>query len=83
MLSIAVLTYLNGIDPTSADSKAETLDKCATDYFIHMVDFEGDLRIAFELWDAVYEGVKTSGNLVKESDKKIWTEANDWLTPRR
>lgn len=58
-------------------------ETASTRYFPQSEDFAGDLKTAFELWDAVYEGVKSSGNLLKDPEKKPWNEANDWLAGRR
>lgn len=86
-LSIAVKSYLdelcNDPDPTSAEAKQRMKETAATRYFPQSVDLISDLHTAFELWDAVYEGVKTSGGLLKESEKKQWNEANEWLSARR
>lgn len=87
-LSIAVKSYLdellsNDADPTSPQTKARVLDTASTRYFPQSVDFKGDLRTAFGLWDAVYEGIKNGGNAVPESTKKLWAETNEWLAARR
>lgn len=86
-LSIAVKSYLDELftqaDPTSAEAKAQVQETASSRYFPQSENFAGDLKTAFELWDAVFEGVKTSGNLLKESDRKIWTETNEWLSVRR
>lgn len=59
------------------------METASTRYFPQSENFAGDLKTAFELWDAVYEGVKSSGNLIKESEKRQWNDANEWLAPRR
>lgn len=86
-LSIAVKSYLDELfnqpDPTATDAKEQVKETASTRYFPQSENFIGDLDTAFKLWDAVFEGVKSSGNLVKESDKKLWSDANAWLTPRR
>ncbi|KAH8725801.1 temperature dependent protein affecting M2 dsRNA replication-domain-containing protein [Phaeosphaeriaceae sp. PMI808] len=87
-LSIAVKSYLdelvsNDADPTSPQTKARVLETASTRYFPQSLDFSGDLKTAFELWDAVYEGVQSAGNAVTEANKKSWTETNEWLAARR
>ncbi|KAF2705855.1 PIN domain-like protein [Pleomassaria siparia CBS 279.74] len=86
-LSIAVKSYLDELladsDPTSAEAKARVSETASTRYFPQSENFAGDLKTAFELWDAVFEGVKSSGNLLREQEKKQWNEANEWLAGRR
>ena len=85
-LSIAVKSYLDELytdsDPTAAETKQRVRETAATRYFPQALDLVGDLQTANKLWDAVYEGVKSSGNAVKESEKKQWAEANEWLAAR-
>jgi hypothetical protein len=86
-LSIAVKSYLdellsNDADPTAQATKSRVLETASTRYFPQSVDFKGDLKKAFELWDALYEGVKT-GNAVSEQTKKVWKETDEWLGERR
>ncbi|KAK3213851.1 hypothetical protein GRF29_28g1203786 [Pseudopithomyces chartarum] len=86
-LSIAVKSYLDELytdnDPTAAETKERVRETAATRYFPQALDLVGDLRIANELWDAIYDGVKNSGSVVTESEKKQWAEANEWLAARR
>ncbi|KAF2649271.1 PIN domain-like protein [Lophiostoma macrostomum CBS 122681] len=86
-LSIAVKSYLDELFtheiPSSAETKALVSETAATRYFPQSESFESDLQTAFKLWDAVYEGVKGSGNLVPSQEKKHWTEANEWLSRLR
>jgi hypothetical protein len=87
-LSIAVKSYLdellsNDADPTSAATKARVIETASTRYFPQSVDFAGDLKTAFELWSAIFAGVKDSGSSVPESSKKVWNETNEWLSARR
>jgi hypothetical protein len=86
-LSIAVKSYLdellsNDADPTATSTKMRVLETASTRYFPQSFDFSGDLKKAFELWDAIYEGVKGGSN-VPEATRKLWTETNDWLAARR
>lgn len=87
-LSIAVKSYLdellsNDADPTSTQTKTRVVETASTRYFPQSVDFSGDLKTAFELWDAIYDGVKNGGPAVSEANKKLWEETNGWLAARR
>jgi hypothetical protein len=59
------------------------LETASTRYFPQSVDFSGDLKKAFELWDAIYEGVKGAGSAIPEANRRLWTETNEWLAARR
>jgi hypothetical protein len=61
------------------ESKEAARDVCAEKYFPQITDFAGDLESAFHLWDAVFSGVKQHSNLFKDSDRKTWTDANEWF----
>lgn len=87
-LSIAVKSYLdellsNDADPTSKSTKVRVVETASTRYFPQSIDFHGDLRTAFQIWDAVYEGVMNGGNVVSAANKKLWSETNEWLAARR
>lgn len=86
-LSIAVKSYLDELytdnDPTATETKERVRETAATRYFPQALDLVGDLQMANELWDAIYDGVKNSGSAVSESEKKQWAEANEWLAARR
>ena len=86
-LSIAVKSYLDELytdeDPTAAATKERVRETAASRYFPQALDLVGDLNTAGNLWDAVYDGVKNSGSVLKESEKKQWAEANEWLAARR
>ncbi|KAI8932015.1 hypothetical protein NX059_010909 [Plenodomus lindquistii] len=87
-LSIAVKSYLdellsNDADPTSTSTKIRVVETASTRYFPQSIDFPGDLKTAFQIWDAVYDGVKNGGNAVSAANKKLWSETNDWLAARR
>ena len=73
----------NDADPTSPQTKARVIETASTRYFPQSIDFSGDLQIAFELWDAIFDGVKNGGSAVPEASKKLWTETNEWLAARR
>ncbi|KAK7192192.1 XPG domain-containing protein [Paraphaeosphaeria sporulosa] len=86
-LSIAVKSYLDELytdkDPTATETKERVRETAANRYFPQATDLVGDLHTAGELWDAVYDGVKSSGSALKESEKKQWAEANEWFAARR
>lgn len=86
-LSIAVKSYLDELlaqdTPTSTTAKATVLQAAAERYFPHAQDVAGDLRTAWSLWDAVFEGVKCTGGLLKESERNHWGEVNAWLSARK
>lgn len=73
----------NDADPTSPQTKERVIETASKRYFPQSLDFSGDLETAFELWDAVHEGVKNGGSAIPESTKKLWSETNEWLTARR
>jgi predicted glycosyltransferase len=84
-LGIAVNTYLDALvveeDPISKDTKVEVTRRIADQIFIYAERYGSDIDKAFGLWDAVYEGIKVSGNLVK--DRKTFDQANEWLRSLR
>lgn len=86
-LGIGVKSYLdeltNDSDPTSSESKARVIETVSTRYFPQSIDFKHDLRTAFDLWDAVFAGVKASGTKISQQNKTLWTETNEWLQARR
>jgi hypothetical protein len=87
-MSIAVKSYLdellsNDADPTSSDTKNRVLETVSTRYFPQSLGFSSDLVTAFDLWDAIFEGVNYGGGAVPEATKKLWNETNDWLKDRK
>lgn len=86
-LGIGVKSYFdeltNDPEPTSKESKERVIETVSTRYFPQSEAFEHDLRTAFSLWDAVFAGVKGSGNKISQQNKTLWTETNDWLQERR
>lgn len=69
----------NTINPAS---KAQAKDS-ARKMFSFATDFAGDLEKAFNLWDAVYAGIKEAGNLIGSDDRQVFDEANKWLADLR
>ncbi|KAI9831325.1 MAG: hypothetical protein M1819_005099 [Sarea resinae] len=84
-LGIAVKSYLDELmaqpDPTSPATRDTVKAKGPNEWFWHVVDFTGDLEIAFRLWDAVFKGVQAAGSDVKDST--MWADADAWLAQRR
>jgi len=84
-LGIAVKSYLDELaikpDPTSNEAKATVKELAATRFFPQCLYLVEDLETAFKLWDAVYAGVKSAGDLIK--DKQVWNDTNEWLAARR
>ncbi|KGQ01780.1 hypothetical protein PAAG_11503 [Paracoccidioides lutzii Pb01] len=83
-LGIAVRTYLDDLpqqpEPTSPRVRAEVKSK-GKEWFQHSDSFSGNLDMAFNLWDAVYQATQNAGTEFK--DAKFWEETNKWLTERR
>ena len=70
-------------DPPSAESKARVMETASTRYFPQSIDFSGDIQIAFELWDAVFDGVQNGDHAVPKASRKLWSETNAWLAAWR
>jgi hypothetical protein len=49
----------------------------------HSFNFEEDLDVAFKFFDAVYDGVKTFGDEISDTDKNAWDAAKVYLDKRR
>lgn len=87
-LSIAVKSYLDELlsgdaDPTAPQTKVKVVETASTRYFPQSIDFPGDLKTAFEIWDAVYDGVTHGGSVLSEGSIHFWSETNTWLAARR
>ncbi|KAG9961067.1 PIN domain-like protein, partial [Aureobasidium melanogenum] len=87
-LGIAVKSYLDELsaqsEPTSEASRQAVKTKGANEWFPHATDFQGDLQRAFALWDSVYAAVASAPEtLVAAKDKKVWEEADAWLSERK
>lgn len=59
------------------------METASTRYFPESVDLKADLNVAFELWDAVCEGVASAQGVLPEASKKVWVETAEWLAARR
>ena len=84
-LGIAVKTYLDDFLKleTSPEQRTQLKVNYATKFLPNSVDIGEDLDVAFDLFDALYEGVKTLGSEIPEADKKAWEDAKAYLALRR
>jgi hypothetical protein len=84
-LALEVNTYLDEVigseNPTSAETKRGVKERNKEKVFKYATDYSGDLEKVFQLWSALYNGVKSGGDLFK--DKKLFDEANKWLKDLR
>ncbi|KAH8600056.1 temperature dependent protein affecting M2 dsRNA replication-domain-containing protein [Bisporella sp. PMI_857] len=81
-LGIAVKTYLD--DNTSPEAPKITKEDYAGKYLPHGINISEDLDVAFDFFDALYEGIKTlSTSEVPQADRKAWDEAKKYLIARR
>lgn len=78
-------TYLDDFVKLDLSSDERNADKVkySEKFLPHGVDFAGDLDVAFSFFDALYEGVKTLGDEIGETDRKAWDDASAYLTLRR
>lgn len=84
-LGIAVKTYLDDwlkLD-TPLDQRTALKTEYAEKYLPNNVNFAEDLDVAFDFFDALYEGVKTLGSEIPEDDMKAWEGAKAYLAKRR
>ena len=66
-------------DEETKDDIKYTTQKTA---FMYATDYHGDLKKAFQLWDAVYAGVKAAkGDLI--DNKQAFDQADKWLKEMR
>ncbi|KAI4260601.1 MAG: hypothetical protein LQ352_000162 [Teloschistes flavicans] len=85
-LGVVTLTYLDYLcsrgDPTSETAREETKDR--TQSWAKHCNFDASQQQAFQLWDAVCQGVKLAaaeGEKIKDSD--MWDDVDQWLSQRR
>ncbi len=72
-------------DPTSETTKRAALQEGPKDWFPHSENCQRDLERAFELWDAVFAGVKVAAEkgLVGKAVAVEWEGVDRWVTERR
>ena len=58
-------------------------EKYVEKFLPHSINFAEDLDVAFNFFDAMYEGVKTLGDEMGDADKKAWNNAEGYLSKRR
>ncbi|KAL9612503.1 MAG: hypothetical protein Q9167_002888 [Letrouitia subvulpina] len=82
-LGVVMMTYLDELctreDPTSEVTREEM--KIRTEGWFEYCDFATSQKDAFDLWNAVYQGVKMAGKEVKAQND--WDEVDHWLSQRR
>ncbi|KAL8735967.1 MAG: hypothetical protein Q9166_000529 [cf. Caloplaca sp. 2 TL-2023] len=85
-LGVIMLNYLDELftreDPTSETTREEISGR-GQGWVIHG-DFKASQQLAFQLWNAVYQGVrvaKDSGEEIKEI--QMWDDVDQWLAQRR
>jgi len=84
-LGIAVKTYLDDylkLD-TTPEQRSELKRSYADKFLPNSVNIAEDLDVAFDFFEALYEGVKTLGNEIPEGDKEAWDGAKAYLSKRR
>ena len=84
-LGIAVKTYLDDYLKleTTPEQRFELKRSYASKFLPNSVNIAEDLDVAFDVFDALYEGVKILGSEVPEGDKKSWDDAKAYLALRR
>jgi hypothetical protein len=88
-LGLAVNAYLMALTddekPTSSAARARCKAKVPEENFRFALDFKGDLEKAFNLWDAVFAGVKeaTDDMIGGPEERKIWQEVDDFVQLHR
>jgi Temperature dependent protein affecting M2 dsRNA replication len=78
---LAVNAYLNDVVGSPSGQKQSVVQHHEKESFKYALDYPADLKKAFSLWDAIYDGVKAGGDLVK--DRKAFDDANKWLADMR
>ncbi|KAI4261954.1 MAG: hypothetical protein L6R42_002863 [Xanthoria sp. 1 TBL-2021] len=85
-LGVIILHYLDELfvreDPTSETTREEMTSR-GQGWVIHS-DFKASQQLAYQLWDAVYQGVKVANESGEEvKDFQMWHEVDQWLVQRR
>ncbi|POS87560.1 hypothetical protein EPUL_000916 [Erysiphe pulchra] len=85
IFGIAVTTYLDDfikLDWTKAQ-REENKPVFAEKFIPHSSKFPEDLTVAFDFFDAVYEGVKSLREEISTAEKEAWHKASKYLHLRR
>jgi len=84
-MGIGIKTYLDDHVKLEASREQRETDKTKfkNDYLPYSVNFNEDLDVAFDFFEAVYAGVKVLGNEISEADRKVWEDAKVYLAKRR
>ena len=84
-LGIAVKTYLDDyfkVDTPPAEREAMK-QGYAEKFLPNSVNIAEDLDVAFDVFNALHEGVKTLDDEISEADKQAWENAKEYLAKRR
>lgn len=83
-LGIAVKTWLDDYaKPNMTSDEKKTLQEAAqTKNLPHGEDFGGDLDMAFNFFNALFDGVKTLATEIPEADFEVWNGARKYLVER-
>jgi hypothetical protein len=68
---------------TTPEQRSELKVSYAAKFLPNSVNISEDLDVAFDFFDALYEGVKTLGSDIPAGDRKAWDDANAYLALRR
>ncbi|KAF2396824.1 hypothetical protein EJ06DRAFT_533556 [Trichodelitschia bisporula] len=84
-LGLAVNSYLdevsNAADPSAPETKKAAKTKGSQVLFLYSLDYAVDIDKAFALWDAVYKGLKTAGDMFPH--QTVFDDANEFLSKMR
>lgn len=67
------------LDQAPEDAKQSYAKK----FLPNHVNVAEDFDVAFGFFDALYDGIKTLGTEISETDKKAWNNAKEYLAKRR
>jgi hypothetical protein len=70
------VTSLN--NPSSPEAKRTAKERNKERLFRFATDYDGDLQKVFQLWDALYSGLKLAGGELF-AETQLFDEANKWL----
>ncbi|KAL9087823.1 MAG: hypothetical protein Q9159_003419 [Coniocarpon cinnabarinum] len=91
-LGIAMKHYLDDVNAAAASNggvtpeiRDEVKAKVPRELILHAVSFDADLEATFQLWDAIYAGVKVAceKKLLAKNDQAYWDGVDQWVQERR
>lgn len=79
------MSYLEELTVHKSDrfDKEGTIRNLSENFFPQTTDIRNDLNSAWQLWDAVYKGVKSHKSLFTDANMGLWSNANMWLSEYR